>query len=110
MCRLLTLLILIFSVHVYAEPVSLNNSPIRSFVQWYSEKTGRAVIINPDVKGNITVFNADVNQDNVDNFFKSVLNANGFIMIAGDPAKAFYGCGDLLSGMASSREYIYRFA
>ncbi|MDY4367992.1 secretin N-terminal domain-containing protein [Pectobacterium brasiliense] len=86
MCRLLTLLILIFSVHVYAEPVSLNNSPIRSFVQWYSEKTGRAIIINPDVKGNITVFNADVNQDNVDNFFKSVLNANGFIMIAGDPA------------------------
>lgn len=44
------------------------------------------MIVNPDVKGAITVFNADVNPNNIDTFFKSVLNANGFIMISGDPA------------------------
>ncbi|ECP1856608.1 general secretion pathway protein GspD [Salmonella enterica] len=70
----------------FAEPVTLNNSPVRSFVQWYSSKTGRSVIVNPDVKGNITVFNADVNNANIDDFFKSVLNANGLVVVAGNPA------------------------
>lgn len=70
----------------FAEPVTLNNSPVRSFVQWYSSKTGKSVIVNPDVKGNITVFNADVNNANIDDFFKSVLNANGLVVVAGNPA------------------------
>ncbi|MBS0895405.1 general secretion pathway protein GspD [Tatumella sp. JGM130] len=76
----------LFSFLLRAEPVSLNNLPVRTFVQWYSQKTHSAVVVNPDVKGAITVFNADVNPNNIDNFFKSVLNANGFIMISGDPA------------------------
>ncbi|MDI5829502.1 hypothetical protein MJN51_33585, partial [Salmonella enterica subsp. enterica serovar Kentucky] len=42
-------------------------------VQWYSSKTGKPVIVNPDIKGNVTVFNADVNPTNIDDFFKSVL-------------------------------------
>ncbi|EDW7863459.1 general secretion pathway protein GspD [Salmonella enterica] len=71
---------------VSAETVNLNNSSVRSFVQWYSSKTGKAVIVNPDVKGNVTVFNADVNPTNIDDFFKSVLNANGFVMLSGNPA------------------------
>ncbi|EHF7507530.1 general secretion pathway protein GspD [Salmonella enterica] len=71
---------------VSAETVNLNNSSVRSFVQWYSSKTGKPVIVNPDVKGNVTVFNADVNPTNIDDFFKSVLNANGFVMLSGNPA------------------------
>ncbi|EJI6838781.1 general secretion pathway protein GspD, partial [Salmonella enterica] len=71
---------------VSAETVNLNNSSVRSFVQWYSSKTGKAVIVNPDVKGAVTVFNADVNLTNIDNFFKSVLNANGFVILSGNPA------------------------
>lgn len=74
------------SFGVSAETVNLNNSSVRSFVQWYSSKTGKAVIVNPDVKGNVTVFNADVNPTNIDDFFKSVLNANGFVMLSGNPA------------------------
>ncbi|ECZ1958436.1 general secretion pathway protein GspD [Salmonella enterica] len=74
------------SFYVSAETVNLNNSSVRSFVQWYSSKTGKAVIVNPDVKGNVTVFNADVNPTNIDDFFKSVLNANGFVMLSGNPA------------------------
>ncbi|WP_233603660.1 secretin N-terminal domain-containing protein [Citrobacter koseri] len=74
------------SFFVSAETVNLNNSSVRSFVQWYSSKTGKAVIVNPDVKGNVTVFNADVNPTNIDDFFKSVLNANGFVMLSGNPA------------------------
>jgi len=74
-----------FLSSAHAEPVNLSNSPVRSFVQWYSQKSGNAVIVNPDVKGNITVFNADVNQSNIDSFFKTVLNANGFILLSGNP-------------------------
>lgn len=75
-----------YSFCVSAETVNLNNSSVRSFVQWYSSKTGKPVIVNPDVKGAVTVFNADVNPTNIDNFFKSVLNANGFVMLSGNPA------------------------
>lgn len=82
---LFILFLLAFAFNALAEPVNLNNAPVRSFVQWYSQKTGRAVIVNPNVKGSITVFNADVNQANIDTFFKSVLNANGFILMNGDP-------------------------
>ncbi|MDI5591823.1 general secretion pathway protein GspD, partial [Salmonella enterica subsp. enterica serovar Montevideo] len=46
----------------------------------------KPVIVNPDIKGNVTVFNADVNPTNIDDFFKSVLNANGFVMLSGNPA------------------------
>ncbi|WP_025903540.1 secretin N-terminal domain-containing protein [Tatumella sp. UCD-D_suzukii] len=74
------------SFNVFAEPVNLNNTPVRSFVQWYSQKSSKAVVVNPDVKGNITVFNADVNQANIDEFFKSVLNANGFVLLSGNPS------------------------
>lgn len=75
----------VFSFSVYAEKVDLNNAPVRNFVQWYSKQTGRAVIVNPDVKGTVTVFNADITPANIDTFFKSVLNANGFIMLNGNP-------------------------
>lgn len=34
------------SFGVSAETVNLNNSSVRSFVQWYSSKTGKAVIVN----------------------------------------------------------------
>ncbi len=83
---LFSLIFLSACFSVMAEPVSLNNAPIRSFALWYSQKANKAVVVNPDVKGNITVFNGDVNQSNIDDFFKSVLNANGFVLISGDPA------------------------
>lgn len=79
-------LLFVSSFSTFAETVNLNNSSIRSFVQWYSSKSGNPVIVNPDVKGAITVFNADVNPTNIDSFFKSVLNANGFVMLSGNPS------------------------
>ena len=79
-------ILFIYSFCVSAETVNLNNSSVRSFVQWYSSRTGKPVIVDPDVKGSITVFNADVNPTNIDDFFKSVLNANGFVMLSGNPA------------------------
>jgi len=79
-------MLLTVAFNVSAEPVSLNNTPVRAFVQWYSQKANKAVVVNPDVKGNITVFNADVNQANIDEFFKSVLNSNGFVLSSGNPA------------------------
>ncbi|MHA0392437.1 hypothetical protein [Escherichia coli] len=61
-------ILFIYSFCVSAETVNLNNSSVRSFVQWYSSKTGKPVIVNPDVKGSVTVFNADVNPTNIDDF------------------------------------------
>ncbi|MGK3122493.1 secretin N-terminal domain-containing protein [Candidatus Pantoea formicae] len=85
---LLTCYIVVLSclARAYAEPVNLNNASVRSFVQWYASKTNKSVIVNPDVKGTITVYNAEVNPANIDNFFKSVLNANGLVIIYGDPS------------------------
>lgn len=77
---------LMIARNVMAEPVTLTNVPVRTFVQWYAQKTNNPVIVNPDVKGNITVFNADVNPANIDQFFKSVLNSNGYVLAAGNPA------------------------
>ncbi|EKN3870435.1 hypothetical protein NUG10_000069 [Yersinia enterocolitica] len=45
---LFILFLLAFAFNALAEPVNLNNAPVRSFVQWYSQKTGRAVIVNPN--------------------------------------------------------------
>jgi len=86
MHSLLIIFLFFCSFCISAETVNLNNSSVRSFVQWYSSKTGKPVIVNPDVKGAVTVFNADVKSTNIDDFFKSVLNANGFVMLSGNPA------------------------
>lgn len=70
----------------YAIPVDLNNAPLRNFISWYSKQTGQAVILSPEVKGNITVYSANVEKKDLKPFFISVLRANGFDLSAGNPA------------------------
>ncbi|EGC1287229.1 general secretion pathway protein GspD [Salmonella enterica] len=70
----------------YAIPVELNNAPLRNFISWYSKQTGQPVILSPDVKGNITVYSADVDKRDLKPFFISVLRANGFDLSDGNPA------------------------
>lgn len=70
----------------YAIPVDLNNAPLRNFISWYSKQSGQAVILSPDVKGNITVYSADVDKRDLKPFFISVLRANGFDLSDGNPA------------------------
>jgi len=95
------------SFSVFAEPVTLNNAPVRSFVQWYSSKTSKPVIVNPDVKGSITVFNADVNNANIDDFFKSVLNANGLVVVSGNPTVVATPSTKLASQAENDDSYDY---
>lgn len=70
----------------YAIPVELNNAPLRNFISWYSKQSGQPVILSPDVKGNITVYSADVDKRDLKPFFISVLRANGFDLSDGNPA------------------------
>lgn len=70
----------------YAIPVDLNNAPLRNFISWYSKQTGQAVILSPEVKGNITVYSADVDKKDLKPFFISVLRANGYDLSEGNPA------------------------
>lgn len=77
------LLFLTFSVH--AIPVELNNVPLREFVSWYSKISGQPVIVSPDVKGEVTVYSADVKREELSQFFVSVLRANGYDLSNGNP-------------------------
>lgn len=86
MKKLLASLLCVLSFQSFAIPVELNNAPVREFVSWYSKTTGKPVIISPDVKGEITVYSADVTKDELPQFFTSVLRANGFDLSPGNPA------------------------
>lgn len=76
MKKLLASLLCALSFQSLAIPVELNNAPVREFFSWYSKTTGKPVIISPDVKGEITVYSADVTNDELPQFFTSVLRAN----------------------------------
>lgn len=77
---------LLFASVAHAIPVDLNNAPLRNFISWYSKQSGQAVILSPDVKGNITVYSANVDRKDLKPFFISVLRANGFDLSDGNPA------------------------
>lgn len=86
----------------HAIPVDLNNAPLRNFISWYSKQTGQAVILSPEVKGNITVYSANVERKDLKPFFISVLRANGYDLSEGNPAvvgvfKDKYAYSDSLS-------------
>ncbi len=80
------LIILLFSFGTFAEPIEMDNTPIREFVSWYAKKAGRAIIVSPDVSGTITVYSANVSKDELNGFFVSVLRANGFDLSSGNPS------------------------
>ncbi|MQL47276.1 general secretion pathway protein GspD [Photorhabdus khanii] len=86
MKKLLASFFFLFHISAWAIPVELNNAPMRDFVSWYSKITGKSVIISPEVKGNVTVYSADVTKDELTPFFISVLRANGFDLTPGNPA------------------------
>ncbi|WFQ80611.1 general secretion pathway protein GspD [Xenorhabdus sp. SF857] len=75
-----------FSCFAWSEQVELNNASLRDFVAWYSKEAAQAIVITPDVKGEITVYSADVTKENITDFFVSVLRANGYDFFPGEPA------------------------
>ncbi|HCT9709925.1 TPA: general secretion pathway protein GspD [Citrobacter werkmanii] len=79
-------LLFLVSFSAAAEKVDLNNASMRDFIGWYAKRSGRSVVLSPDVTGTITIYSADVTKDNLDDFFVSVLRANGFDITSGNPS------------------------
>ena len=81
-----TLLLLCCSVSSYAEEktwkVNLKNADIREFVTQVSTITGKSFVVDPRVKGNVTVIStASMDPDAVYELFLSVLRVHGYAAV-----------------------------
>ncbi len=88
MSGVLVAIALMFSVCTHAEEqtwkVNLKDADIRAFVTQIADITGYSFVIDPRVKGKVTVVsNASMNRDAVYEMFLSVLGVHGFAAIPG---------------------------
>ena len=94
----LTLLVAVFSASISwslfaAEPetwkVNLKNADIREFVTQVSTITGKSFVVDPRVKGNVTVIStASMDQQTIYELFLSVLRVHGYAAVpAGNVTK-----------------------
>lgn len=69
--------------------LNLNNADIRAFISTVSEMTGKTFIVDPRVKGNVTVVSAaPVTPDSIYEIFVSVLKVHGYSVVpSGDAIK-----------------------
>nr|CBA76054.1 hypothetical protein ARN_33060 [Arsenophonus nasoniae] len=63
----------------------MTNVPISEFVDWYSRKTGKGVIVPNDFNEKITVYNSDISPENLPAFFVSVMASRGYEVSPGNP-------------------------
>ncbi len=91
--RLIFLFFLFFPLTASAEEKSmtlnLNDADIRAFIATVSEMTGKNFIVDPRVKGRVTVvFSSPTSPKNIYEVFLSVLNVHGFSAVpSGDAIK-----------------------
>jgi general secretion pathway protein D len=65
--------------------VSLNNAPIRTFISQVSDITGYSFVVDPRVKGNVTVVSkAPMNASEVYELFQTVLSVYGYTAVPGN--------------------------
>ncbi len=87
----LTLLILIISLPLCAEGIltlNLKNADIRVLINTVSEMTGKNFIVDPRVKGKVTVISSTPSdQDRIYEIFLSILKVHGFAVV---PSGAIY--------------------
>lgn len=69
----------------YAQLLEMNNAPITEFVNWYSQLSGKGVVLPPNFEGRITIYNSDVDASNIDSFFISVMASRGYEVVPGNP-------------------------
>lgn len=69
----------------HAQLLEMNNAPITEFVNWYSQLSGKGVVLPPNFDGRITIYNSDVDASNIDTFFISVLASRGYEVVPGSP-------------------------
>lgn len=97
--RLIILFALLFAIQVNAEEKSmtlnLNDADIRAFISTVSEMTGKNFIVDPRVKGRVTViFSTPTTPENIYEVFLSVLNVHGYSTVpSGDAIKIIPSSG-----------------
>ena len=65
--------------------VSLNNAPIRTFISQVSDITGYSFVVDPRVKGNVTVVSkAPMTAPEVYELFQTVLSVHGYTAVPGN--------------------------
>jgi len=78
-------LVFIISLPVWAEgtlTLNLNNADIRVLINTVSEMTGKNFIVDPRVKGKVTVISSSPsNRDHIYEIFLSVLKVHGFAVV-----------------------------
>lgn len=63
----------------------MKNVPITEFVNWYSQLSGKGVVVPAKFDEKITIYNTDINSENIDSFFVSVMASRGYEVITGNP-------------------------
>ncbi|EPK0420622.1 secretin N-terminal domain-containing protein [Proteus mirabilis] len=82
---LLVSVMMLFSLNSFAERIEMNNVPVSEFTDWYSKKTGKGVIVPDNFSEKITVFNSDIQLDEIHGFFVSVMASRGYDVNPGNP-------------------------
>ncbi len=97
--RFIFILLLFISAPLAAEEknvtLNLTDADIRAFISTVSEMTGKNFIIDPRVKGRVTVvFSTPTSPENIYEVFLSVLNVHGFSAVpSGDAIKIVPNAG-----------------
>lgn len=78
-------LLFFLSFPLFAQKLEMSNVPITEFTNWYSQMTGKGIILPPDFKELITIYNTNINGDNIDMFFASVMASRGYEVLTGNP-------------------------
>lgn len=82
---LLVSVMMLFSLNSFAERIEMNNVPVSEFTDWYSKRTGKGVIVPDNFSEKITVFNSDIQPDEINGFFVSVMASRGYDVNPGNP-------------------------
>ena len=80
---------LLFSVSVYAEEkkaaeldLDMKDADIRTLIEWVADQTGKNIVIDPRVKGKVTVVTSEaIPAEDLNQLLTSVLSVHGFALI-----------------------------
>lgn len=65
--------------------LNMHNAPISAVVQWLAQTTGKAIVLDPRVKGTITILgNASMSVDDAYRVVMEALRVNGYAAVAGE--------------------------
>lgn len=79
---LVSSLLLVFSSLSFANnPIILQDTPLREFVSWYTNKTNKTVLIESGNNITLNAYAPSVDDQALEEFFKTLLNAHGLDLV-----------------------------